>query len=239
MKVLLTRPHGRNQDMIDSLTARGIAHLVAPLLAVAEVPASQHLLTKEQVLGSDILIFVSTNAVTFGKQALGQEWPQDKQYFAVGQATWAALKADGIEALQAPLDCQETEGLLTLAELNQVTNKQVVIVRGNGGREDLGIILQQRGAKVSFWQVYQRVCPALATGAALAWYQFGIDTIVVTSGAVLENLITLVPKELFPWLQACHIIVPSNRVERQAIALGMLKVTNAGGAHSQAMMAAL
>ncbi|MBV7317270.1 uroporphyrinogen-III synthase [Shewanella sp. NIFS-20-20] len=240
MKVLLTRPLGRNQAMAEVLTSMGIEHQVTPLLAVAPTPVEQHLLTPEQVLTAEVIIFVSTNAVIYGQQALGQPWPSDKQYFAVGNATWQALTAAGITGLQAPDDCQETEGLLALPELQQVAGKQIVIVRGNGGREDLGIILKQRGAQVNFWQVYQRICPAIdGTATAIAWKKFGIDTIVITSGAVLDNLITLVPKDLFPWLQACHIIVPSNRVKSQAIAKGMLRVTNAGGAHSQAMLAAL
>ncbi|MGL4833361.1 MAG: uroporphyrinogen-III synthase, partial [Shewanella sp.] len=39
MKVLLTRPEGRNQSMVDALHERGIANWVTPLLSVQATPA--------------------------------------------------------------------------------------------------------------------------------------------------------------------------------------------------------
>lgn len=237
MKVLLTRPEGRNQAMSAALSKRGIAHLVTPLLGVDAAPSN---LSVSTVLSADIIIFVSTNAVHFGSQALGQPWPQTASYFAVGKATWDSFDGVGISGHRAADDNQQTEGLLALEALTQVAGKNVVIVRGNGGRELLGETLTARGAKVEFWEVYQRTCPTYdADNLCREWQTFGIDTIVLTSPAMLENLITLVPKELFPWLSACHIIVPSSRAEAQAIARGMTHVTNAGAAHAEAMLAAL
>ena len=244
MKVLLTRPEGRNQSMIDALNQQGISHWVTPLLCVEATPPittnNSHPLAY-----ADMIICISANAVSFADYALTtahsriKGWPQ-AQYFAVGHATWEALNQLGIEALEAPDDCQQTEGLLTLAPLQDIKGKQITIIRGVGGREALAERLAERGATVRYWEVYQRACPPL-NGQQIAqqWQEFGIDTIVVTSGEVLDNLINLVPKELFAWLRSCHIIVPSNRVEAQAHAFGITQVTNANAANSKAVLNAL
>ncbi|WP_025823364.1 uroporphyrinogen-III synthase [Shewanella marina] len=237
MKVLLTRPQGRNQAMQTALEQHGVPYMVTPLLSVV---ATQQALSKSALADADVIIFISTNAVKFAQQQLNQPWPQQARYYAVGQATFDAMQAIGLQGEQAPLDCQQTEGLLTLASLHQLNNQNIVIIRGVGGREDLATQLKQRGATVQYWQVYQRVCPPLSDATLpFQWQDFGIDTIVITSGAVLDNLLSLTPKELFPWLHSCLIIVPSNRVAAKATQMGFAQVIDAKAANCQAVMAAL
>lgn len=244
MKVLLTRPEGRNQSMVDALNQRGISHWVTPLLCVEATPPITTD-TPHPLAHADMIICISANAVIFADTTLNtgnpptKGWPQ-AQYFAVGHATWEALDRLGISALEAPDDCQQTEGLLTLSPLQDIKGKQITIIRGIGGREALAEQLTERGADVRYWEVYQRACPPLnGLQVAQQWQEFGIDTIVITSGEVLDNLINLVPKELFAWLRSCHIIVPSNRVEAQAHAFGITQVTNANAANSNAVLNAL
>lgn len=240
MKILLTRPQGRNQLMVEALLARGVAHLVTPLLQVEATQEQQQGHGMALMQHADIIIFISTNAVKFSAQAIKQTWPREAQFYAVGEATQNALAHLGISAQEAPQDCQQTEGLLTLPQLQSLSNKKIVIVRGVGGRETLANELTLRGADVSYWEVYRRACPTLtSTSNAQAWQQAKIDTIVITSGEILDNLIKLVPKELFAWLRACHIIVPSSRVQEQAIANGFQHVTNAKAANCKAILVAL
>ncbi|MBT1446547.1 uroporphyrinogen-III synthase [Shewanella sp. JM162201] len=241
MKVLLTRPEGKNGAMTEALNAQGISHLVQPLLAVEPIAV-----TDEQLgyfYGADILIFISTSAVQFASAWLtdSNEWPAGlPPVFAVGDATAEALLALGVPNQRAPDDSQATEGLLTLPGLADVDDKCICIVRGVGGREAMAEALQRRGAQVQYLEVYRRACPKL-DGEQLCrdWQAFGIDTIVVTSGEVLENLINLVPKDSFAWLGSCHIIVPSARVELRARELGLDIVTNAGAANQTAVLEAL
>ncbi|MGL4447746.1 uroporphyrinogen-III synthase [Shewanella sp.] len=244
MKVLLTRPEGRNQSMVDALHERGIANWVTPLLSVQATPAlDTH--TPHPLDAADMIICISANAVSFAAKALNASdssltaWPT-AQYFAVGHATWEALQQFSISALEAPDDCQQTEGLLTLAPLQQIQGKKITIIRGVGGRETLAQQLTARGAHLRYWEVYQRGCPRLDGRLTVQqWQDFGVDTIVITSGEILHNLIHLVPKELFAWLRSCHIIVPSNRVAAQAHAFGLTQVTNANAANSNAVLNAL
>jgi uroporphyrinogen-III synthase len=178
--------------------------------------------------------------VDFAAQKLQQQFPTHCRYFAVGQATADSLAQYNINAFTSPEDNQDSEGLLSLAQLQNVDKQSFIIVRGLGGRETLAEQLRLRGANVNYWQVYQRAIPKLdAKAITQQWESFGIDTIVVTSGEILSNLVELVPKELFAWLRACHIIVPSNRVELQAKAMGLSHITNANGANTQAILASL
>ncbi|WP_028767900.1 uroporphyrinogen-III synthase [Shewanella fidelis] len=240
MKVLLTRPEGRNQSMIEALTQRNVSYFVTPLLNVQSTSNLNSAEIEQTLKQADIIIFISTNAVSFASQIITNQWPQNAHYLAVGDATHDALIGLGIDAEKAPEDCQQTEGLLTLESLSKVNNKQIVIVRGRGGREDLANELINRGAKLNYWEVYKRGCPAIdASDICQQWQSFGIDTIIITSGGILDNLVKTVPKELFAWLQTCHIIVPSSRVFEKAKAYGLAHVSNATAANTNAMLAAL
>ncbi|GGQ31156.1 uroporphyrinogen-III synthase [Shewanella litoralis] len=237
MKVLLTRPLGRNQAMEEQLSLSGVAYFVTPLLAVVETTEQ---LDSSSLKHTDNLLFISTNAVDFAAQKLQKQFPQHCRYFAVGQATADSLAQFNIHAYTSPDTSQDSEGLLSLPQLQDVTNQTFLIVRGVGGRETLAEQLSARGAHVAYWQVYQRTTPNLdGHDICQQWQSFGIDTIVVTSGEILSNLVDLVPKESFAWLRACHIIVPSNRVEIQAKAMGLSHITNANGANTQATLTSL
>ncbi len=240
MKVLLTRPQGRNQLMEEALSNRNVSYLTTPLLQVQPTSNLQSKQIRCTLSQADIIIFISTNAVKFASDTLTEKWPQSAQYYAVGEATYLALQALGIIANKAPDDCQQTEGLLSLPALNNVSDKNIVIVRGVGGREDLAIELTKRNANLAYWEVYQRGCPELdMSNICQQWQSFGIDTIIITSGEILDNLVKTVPNELFAWLQTCHIIVPSSRVYDKATAYGLMTVTNAKAANTNAMLTAL
>ncbi|MEC4726178.1 uroporphyrinogen-III synthase [Shewanella sp. D64] len=239
MNILLTRPEGRNQSMIEILKQHGISYIVTPLLEVQATDKTQHQDAIAHFNQADIVIFISTNAVVFSSQAIALNTHTSTQFYAVGDATYQALQALGISAFKAPTDCQQTEGLLTLNTLQDLSSKKVVIVRGVGGRETLAETLTQRGGKVDYWETYQRTCPAIDKLIPYQWRDAKVDTIIITSGEILHSLNKLVPKELFAWLRACHIIVPSSRVKEQALAYGLNKVTNAKAANCKAMLFAL
>ncbi|CAM4370047.1 uroporphyrinogen-III synthase [Shewanella livingstonensis] len=223
--------------MEEQLSHRDVAYLVTPLLAVIETSES---MTPAVLAQTDNLLFISTNAVDFAAKKLHDTFPTHCRYFAVGQATADSLAQYNIQATSSPEGSQDSEGLLSLDQLQDVDKQSFIIVRGLGGRETLAEQLQLRGANVNYWQVYQRAIPNLnAKAITQQWKSFGIDTIVVTSGEILSNLVDLVPKELFAWLRSCHIIVPSYRVELQAKAMELNHITNANGANTQAILTSL
>lgn len=236
MKVLLTRPEGRNQQMADALTQLGIDYHLCPLIDITPSNTSP----KASFFSADKLVFISANAVYFAANYLNNHFPMHCDYFAVGEATQMALAEFQLVSQSSPSSQQDSEGLLSLSQLQDVELQKITIVRGEGGRETLAQTLSERGANVDYWQVYQRSKPALdPKSVCQQWQDLGIDTLVITSGEALANLMELVPKELFAWLRSCHMIVPSHRVQVQAISQGFHRVSNANGASTQAILTAL
>ena len=248
MKVLLTRPKGQNHAMANALTANDVDYVVTPLLAIKSVD-NLELSTTFSFENADIVIFTSVNAVAYANNAFSSltahPWSQNIAYFAIGTATQKACEAIGIKAISAPEQQQHSEGLLSLELLKNITNKKIIIVRGNGGRNLLAETFETRGAKVGYLEVYQRCCPKLNGEQILkSWQQQGVDTIILPSTAQLNNLISVIPKsilttELFSWLQSCHIIVSSSRAREQALNYGFFHVTDAQGPDTNAMLKAL
>ncbi|GGI88248.1 uroporphyrinogen-III synthase [Shewanella gelidii] len=237
MKVLLTRPEGRNHQLAAALEHRGVPYLVTPLLDINlySEPFDQSLIDQ-----ADIIIFISTNAVRYAFEQRPHQWPSAAKYIAVGQATQVALDARGITSIAAPSDNQKTEGLLSLPVLKTPRNKNIVIIRGVGGRECLAQSLSQQGANMNYWQVYQRSCPiGVDSKIVQKWQLSGIDTIVVTSGEILLNLCKLVSNTQCSWLRACRIIVPSTRVAEIARSHFLENIVIAAGANAAAILAAL
>ncbi|MGL4249212.1 MAG: uroporphyrinogen-III synthase [Aeromonas sp.] len=235
---LVVRPAAQAAELVQQLRQLGHAPLCCPLLetvAGAELPTLSTLLHS-----ADIVIAVSIHAVHFAHDFLlqtGQTWPHI-EYFTVGQASAEAFAAVGITA-SCP-DDPRSEGLLTLPALQRVAGKRVVILRGNGGRDLIADTLASRGALVHYCATYERSYPEL-DGEALThhWQQAGLDSLLITSGELLQRLLELVPASQRPWLLDRLLVVPSPRLAEMASAVGFIHITVAQGASNQALMAAL
>mgnify|MGYP001103918493 FL=1 len=114
-------------------------------------------------------------------------------------------------------------------------------MRGNGGRELLGETLRERGADVTFTECYQR-CAKHYDGAeeAMRWHARGINTLVVTSGEMLQQLWSLIPLWYREnWLLRCRLLVVSERLANQARELGWQDIRIADNADNDALLRAL
>lgn len=106
-------------------------------------------------------------------------------------------------------------------------NEKVLIIRGLGGRPELGQQLQDRGAKVSYLSLYERKKP---TYHAQTFFMLpDIDLIWVTSGESLTHLTDYANTHKPEW-KSLPILTPSARVNQMAQQLGWTKATNANGA---------
>ncbi|WP_296815495.1 uroporphyrinogen-III synthase [Thiobacillus sp.] len=68
------------------------------------------------------------------------------------------MAEQGVEDVVTP-DGQDSEAVLALPQLQAVAGRQVVIVRGVGGRALMADTLRARGADVHFMECYRRTCP--------------------------------------------------------------------------------
>ncbi|MGL6429372.1 uroporphyrinogen-III synthase [Aeromonas caviae] len=238
MVPLVVRPAAQANQLVQMLHQLGHAPLYCPLLETRPGCDLPHL--GDMLREADLVIAVSMHAVHFAHHFLlqtGQTWPHI-DYFAVGQASADAFAEAGIQAL-CPAD-PRSEGLLALPALQGVSGRRVLLLRGNDGRDLIARTLASRGALVHYCATYERHYPDL-DGDALTrhWQAAGLDSLLITSGELLQRLLALVPGPQHPWLYDRLLVVPSPRVAEMAEGAGFTRIVIAQGASNQALVAAL
>lgn len=235
---LITRPAGKADNLLAALDESGVGYLYQPLIATAQVSVTPRDI--QQLQQADGIVFVSVSAVSCLAQQL-EGITLSAPLFAVGKTTALALQRWLGRDVIVP-DDQRSEGLLQLAQLQQVTGKNIVVVRGNAGRELIKQGLVARGATVRYVQSYKRL-PLPLDGALLCqqWQLAGIRCIVATSNEILQQLFNLVGNDHQHWLTQCDWILVSPRMRDSALALGIAaqRITLADNANDSALLAAI
>jgi len=229
LTVLLTRSGGRTDDLAVRLRQLGVAVTQLPLIQ----QEGQTLPVEALLQAPDMLIFVSPAAADFGCRQLPASWRELPRY-AVGRATAQALTAHGWRDTASPVQ-ENSEGLLELAGLQQLTGKHLHIIRGDGGRDLLRETLIQRGAEVKYLEVYRKrpvdadhiqQVKQLAQQPLLA---------VLTSVEALARLCAIIPAAI---MKTLTLVVASPRIADMA-APRCHHVVTATGADSDALFAAI
>jgi uroporphyrinogen-III synthase len=223
--VLVTRPARQAAALAREIAALGGRPLVFPAIVILP-PADEAPLREVQrnLQDYDIAIFISANAVEYGV-ADPAAWPAQLLALAPGPGTAMALAAVGITHARMPTGTMDSEGLLALPELADVSGRRVVIFRGTGGRELLRTALEARGARVVQIECYRRARPAAgATGLIEAWRDKRIDAVTLTSSEGLDNLWSIFDAEARAFLSATPVFVPHPAIARHAGTLGLRSV---------------
>lgn len=230
--VLVTRPVHQAAALVGAIRAAGGTAFEFPALAIEAVPPAELGTALSRLAQADIAVFVSPNAAQFGMAAIGAAGglPATVQVLAVGPGTARALQAQGVSAVITP-DGQDSEALLALPQLENVAGKQVVIVRGVGGRALLADTLAARGARVAFLECYRRVRPHADAAPLLArWQAGGIDAVTVTSAETLANLATLLGDAGTPLLLSTPVFAPHEKIAESARRFGVAQaIATPGG----------
>lgn len=236
MGVLVTRPEHQAQELCAQITAAGGIPISFPCLDI--LPSRDAAAALQAILqAKDYLIFISQNAVEFALRLLGDTpLPPSARRAAVGQATASALRRAGYDIQLIPQVSFDSEGLLALPELQQLEGKQVVIVRGEGGRPLLGDSLQARGAEVCYAEVYRRALPQVDPQPLISRWPEDVDLVTATSNEVLENLLRLLGGAAQPLLHETPLLVISERMQAQARQLGFAQILLAQNAGSEAIL---
>lgn len=157
---IVTRPAHQAEPLVSLVKNNGLTVSAIALLsispAVPEIPDELFIQALQD--SNSLWLFVSPNAVFYARQHMSSDqWQQllQHQLFAVGQSTAADLRQAGASNVIVP-DQANSEGLLQLAELQQVAGQTVILVNGQGGRPLLQQTLQARQAKVTNYTVYRR-----------------------------------------------------------------------------------
>jgi len=230
----VVRPLREKDAFLALLKQSGAIVTHTPIMQIA--PISQTESIKPLILKFDqfdLGIFISANAAEIGLQWLDKYWtrlPIEPQIFAVGQQTAEILTGFGLEAI-CPQSQQNTEGLLELEQLQRLEGKSMIIFRGGGGRRTLGDTLQQRGANVTYCELYDRVIEPLNLALALRQAQ-DTDCLITHSGEILRAMAESAAL-------AVPVVVPSERVANMAQDLGYQTVVVAENALPTSMYKAV
>jgi uroporphyrinogen-III synthase len=240
LNIVVTRPLPQGKQLVEKLNAAGYTALSQPFFDIksnAEQTDIKQLLAQTN---AQFFIFVSVAAVEFADQAwslkLWQQPQSTTSFIAVGEKTKAALLNCGLTTVISPSQ-QNSEGLLALNELQDVKNKDIIIVRGDQGRELLAKQLSASGANVHYLSSYQKIWRSLNCNELVnQWKKTAINCIVVTSIALLEQIIKLLAQNSKDWQKNYHWVVISERIATKAQQLGLNNINVADNASDQAII---
>lgn len=243
LQVLVTRPAHQAGHFYDQLLAAGAQPKLFPLISiqpVATAPASlRQIMTPPHNPAYDWVIFISANAVELGLNLVHDTTGLTHlKLGAIGKQTAAVLQRYGLTATVTPEQGFTSEDFLAHDELQNLVGQHVLIVRGESGRELLADTLKQRGAEVSYAQVYQRKAMGSAAVLKQLHAQQQLDIICITSREILQNLLQLLPAET--WIYQQTLLVGSERIAAYAQQLGFNNsIIVATSPTDDAMLAAL
>jgi uroporphyrinogen-III synthase len=204
-RVIVTRPATQAAPWVDALRAAGLEAVALPLIDIGPVadPAPVHE-AWAQLASTALVFFVSGNAVQafFAQRPRGASWPATTRAAAPGPATADALRAAGVPAAlvvapAADAPSFDSEQLWSLLQHEPWAGREVLVVRGEDGRDWLAAQWRSAGARVRYVAAYARRTPrpdaherrlidqALADPARHLW--------LFSSSEAVANLLALAP----------------------------------------------
>lgn len=227
--VLVTRPEHQAENLSRLIERQGGIAVRFPTLEIVSRddvgPIKSTLANLDRY---QWVIFTSVNAVNFALKANSGKIAHTKsvRFAAVGQATAQAMKMAGLPVDLVPDKGYNSEALLAMPQLQQVERQHFLIVRGEGGREQLATTLRSRGAEVSYLEVYKRIIPKIdSSPIAELLEQHRLDVITVTSAEALQNLSLMLGEKNNKILLLIPLVVVSDRIRCIAADMGFNRIT--------------
>lgn len=238
--VVITRPLAQAVPLAQQVTAMGRTAVIFPLLEIhplADTTALQAALA--DLTRFSMVAFVSPNAIHAAFAHLSH-WPADVAIAVVGEGSRAALAEHGVSDANATIHCPrdplrtDSQTLLEVLDVAALRGSQVLIVRGESGRELLADALRQSGANVTQIAAYRRTAPE-SSAAVLEQLRIFLDADcdwIITSSEALRILLALVEQiagtASVVKMQQQHLIVPHSRIAEVAKSLHFNNVTLTG-----------
>ncbi len=248
--VVITRPRAQCDALAGGVAALGREALLFPLLEIHPLPDNAALRAALAGLERYALVaFVSPNAID-AAFAVRPHWPAGVALAVVGEGSRMALAAHGVDDGNAtifrPADSRrsDSQGLLEVLDLDALRGRDVLIIRGETGRELLADELRAAGAHVTPVAAYRRCAPAL-DAARRAQLAALIDTPadwLITSSEALRNLVAMAEQvggsAGVAKMQQQHLVLPHARIAETAQMLGFLNITSTASG-DEGLLAAL
>jgi uroporphyrinogen-III synthase len=229
--VLVTRPSQQAGELARKVRDIGGEPLLLPGLEIVECDDGGAL--TRDLDTTDIVIFVSRNAAQIGGGRIVSTggFPGHVRVAAIGRGTGAELERLGLADIIVPPSGFDSEALADCQAFSDVGGKSVLIVRGQGGREQLASILSSRGARVRYAECYRRQLPAYPPQPFDAWWQAHRPAAwTATSAEIVDNLVSMAGSAGRPLLCGSPLFVPHARIAARAFshAIATIFVTAPG-----------
>ncbi len=237
--ILILRPVEQAQQTIQHIEQLGWQAIHFPTVEIKAANSTESGAMLNNLEQYDWIIFVSQNAVRYFMQQVQPSSIKLPRIAAVGNATALAIETAGLSVSVLPQNTYSSEGLLQSSDFIDVSGQHILIVRGNGGRELIAETLRQRGASVSYAEVYRRQLPETDTTRLEEIWHSQIDVILATSNQLLDNLVTLVAEKIGPLFFSKPVVVISSRMQRHAQQLGFSTIWLAEGPSNDQMIETL
>ena len=227
--ILVTRPAHQAENLSLLIEGRGGVAVRFPALAIVALDDSGTIQnTLAHLDRYQWLIFISANAVTmhsyYSDDVRINEF-ESVRVAAIGKATAQALALAGLAVDLVPESGYNSEALLAMPEMQSMNGQNCLIIRGEGGREELATTLRSRGANVEYLDVYKRIIPDIdSSQVSLLIAQDKLDAITITSGETLQNLVIMLEEKYHQRLFKVALVVVSNRIRQIAADLGFKRI---------------
>lgn len=248
--VIITRPAAQAGELASRVAALGREAVLFPLLEILPLPDPAPLRAALAELQRYALVaFVSPNAID-AAFAARPAWPGGMTLAVVGEGSRMALLRHGLNDSNAtilrPLDSRrsDSEGLLAALDKSLLQGREVLIIRGESGRELLTDALRAAGAQVTTVAAYRRSAPApdAAQREQLVRLIEKPCDWIVTSSEAMRNLVEIVGHAggaaAVAKMQQQHLLLPHARIVESARMLGFMNITETGSG-DEGLLAAL
>ena len=234
--ILLIRPENRLAADIAICAAAGWQAI--PFSPIRIAPIAETLFRLPQIIApAQALFWVSPTAVEIAAPHIGSlkmskanfgeakmsatnfsEAKTPIPHIAVGSQTAQALRQQGFTHIHAPPHGNDSEAVLTLPIWHTLPKgSRIVIIRGQGGREQLAQTLRQRGFAVQYAECYQRI------SQPLNWAQFQAaqpQAAWITTAQLAQELFTQCPQAFRQNLKSLLYFTQHTRIAQTLTALG-------------------
>lgn len=158
--LISTRPLKKNHTLIESKSNYNFTIIEQPLSKIIPLKDYSSFDTiLESINQFEHIVFISTNAVYFFIDRLNKSkisMPDHLKFSCIGPTTQELIKKSLKKDACCPSDTYDSEHLLKHAIFSNIKNKNILIIRGKGGRETLKEGFEFKEANVIYGECYKR-----------------------------------------------------------------------------------
>ena len=218
--LISTRPYKQNIFLSKELVDTNISLLNYPLTEIIRLKSYVEF---DSILNNlkkyEHIIFISTNAVHFFIERFRKlliELPDQITFSSIGPSTQKALENEFNINVHCPKKTYDSISLMKNKIFENLQDKKVLIIRGEGGREVLKDILEEKGAEVNYGECYLRnYVPINFKQLKTEIKSFNHIYLLITSHESAKYFLTHNNKQNWDWLDSIKIIVNHQRIKKE------------------------